>query len=172
MTDSDAADAAFAAMVAANPNAIVLDGPNERTTAGDADAAFARMLAAYPNATVYGAPEEAATGTGARTLTVEEEYDKMVALHPGVEIIRGPAAGGYVPPAPAPGAASTWHFSPDLSPERLQEIMAMVGAQSGPTEAEAAAQQAAADEAFQQMVSAQPGAREIADGVYGFDQDE
>ena len=73
MTDSDAADAAFAAMVAANPNAIVLDGPNERTTAGDADAAFARMLAAYPNATVYGAPEEAATGTGARTLTVEEE---------------------------------------------------------------------------------------------------
>ena len=53
----DAAEAAFAALVAANPGATVLDGPSAAVDAASAaDAAFAAMVAANPNATVVGDP--------------------------------------------------------------------------------------------------------------------
>ena len=90
----------------------------------------------------------------------------MVAANPGATVIRGPAGGGYVPPQ-ADGA-STWHFSPDLSPERLAEIQAMVGA-SGAPPPDADAERAAADAAFSTMIAAQPGAREVAPGVFQCD---
>ena len=69
-------------------------------------------------------------------------------------------------------AGGGWRFSPDLSPERLQEIMAMVGASGAPpsTADDEAAQQAAADAAFRAMVAGQPGAREVAPGVFSIDE--
>ena len=167
-----AADAAFAALVAANPNATVLDGPRGSAAGADgisdADAAFARMAAAFPNATVYGGGESATVRGG---LSVDEEYDRLVAAHPGTTVIRGPAGGGDFA-VPAAGAASTWRFSSDLSPERLQEIMAMVGAAglTPPTSDDDGAQRRAADEAFERMLADKPGAREVAPGVFSADE--
>ena len=166
MSNPSAADAAFAAMVAANSYATVIDVPvgaaeSAPPAESEADAAFA-----YPNATVY----RVSAPARARERSVEEEYERMVAANPGATVIRGPAGGGYFPP-PADGGASTWTFSPDLSPERLAEIQAMVGASGGAPPSDADAERAAADAAFNAMVAAQPGAREVAPGVFQFDAD-
>jgi hypothetical protein len=162
-----AADAAFAAMVAANPGATVLDGPSRTAVPSDADAdaAFARMRAAFPNAVEY---DGSAGSASTHTESADEAYERIRAANPDATIIRGPAGGGSFP-APEPGAASTWRFSSDLSPERLQEIQALVGA-APPTSEDDAAQRAAADAAFEQLVAAQPGAREVAPGVFSADE--
>ena len=162
MAHSAAADAAFAAMVAANPNATILDGPSRGVAASDADAAFERMRAAYPNAVVYdGVVEGSAPAESA-----DEAYERMVAANPGATIIRGPAGGGNFP-LPSHGTESTWRFSSDLSPERLREVQALVGMA---TMADDAEQSAAGDAAFQALVASQPGAREVAPGVFSVDE--
>lgn len=162
---SEGADAAFARMVAANPNAQVIGGPDVAAVdSSAADEAFARMIAAYPNATVIGSPPasmDAAVHAGA----AEDAYQRFIAEHPDMTVIRGPAGGGVLPATSASG--STWRFSSDLSDERRAEIMGMIGmAGLGASPSISESDQAAADAAFDAMVAAQPGAREIAPGVF------
>ena len=164
-TDAEDADAAFARMVAANPNAQVIGGPAVAAVdSSAADEAFARMIAAYPNATVIGSPPasmDAAVHAGA----AEDAYQRFIAEHPDMTVIRGPAGGGVLPATSASG--STWRFSSDLSDERRAEIMGMIGmAGLGASPSISESDQAAADAAFDAMVAAQPGAREIAPGVF------
>jgi hypothetical protein len=166
MAKSDA-DAAFEAMVAANPNATILDGPHCTSssapiTHSEADAAFARMAAAHPNAQVYPYPlSDAAQGNRD---DVEAAYERMVADNPGATVIRGPAGGGQIASSTGACSASTWHFSPTLSQERKQELMAFVGANAGapPTPAD----EKAGDVAFKQMLEGHPNAQEIMPGVF------
>jgi len=111
----------------------------------DADAAFARMVAAYPGATVIGPPQEEAS------TSVDEAdalYARVAAAHPDATIIRGPA-GGALP--------SVLGASPTT---------AELARSSAPAETDEAAQAAAADAAFAQMLAAHPGSRELAPGVY------
>ena len=169
-TASDA-DAAFARMVAAYPNATIIDGPvtaaQPTSDAAAADEAFARLVAANPGATVIGGPGAAQTASAMDVAAADEALARIAAAHPGATVIRGPA-GGAALAAVQSGATSpsTWHFSADISPERRAELMAFVGAQQTTAPADEAAQAAAADAAFQSMVEAQPGAVEVAPGVF------
>uniref|UniRef100_A0A7S2H135 Uncharacterized protein n=1 Tax=Haptolina brevifila TaxID=156173 RepID=A0A7S2H135_9EUKA len=137
----------------------------------DADAAFARMAAAYPNATIIGEPAAQSEADAAADTTVADEaFARIVAANPGATVIRGPAGGARATADERPAAPniSTWRFSEDLSAERRAEIMAMVGAT--PTAAEEEAEAAAADSAFQRMVDAAgPGVTEVAPGVFSVD---
>ena len=191
-TDDDA-DAAFARMIAANPGATVIGG-GARVTDDDAGSAFARMVAANPAATVYGTSRTEATdddadaafarmsaanpgatviggGVQARANDTDAVVARVLAENPDTVVIRGPAAGGMLPRAPA-GTAGGWRFSPDLSPDRLAELQALVG-MNGTADAadDDEAQRAAADAAFEQMLVETPGAVEVAPGVFAQVQD-
>ena len=178
-TPSDA-DAAFARMAAAFPNATIINDPasagRPTTNAAAADEAFARMVAANPGATVIGdhaaAAQPAAIASAADVAAADAALAEIAAAHPGATVIRGPAGGGATLAVQSADAAapSTWHFSADISPERRAELMAFVGAQQPAAPADEAAQAAAADAAFQSMVEAQPGAVEVAPGVFSIDE--
>ena len=92
-----AADAAFARMMAAHPNATVIGGspaaaaPIEAGRAAAGDAAFARMMAAHPNATVIGgatavaAPEdrcEFPERSEAEQKEADAAFEKLLAQNP------------------------------------------------------------------------------------------
>ena len=152
--------------------ATVIRGPAfDRSTAGaadDADAAFQRLMAANPNATVIGGPPSPGDGDAA--------FAALVAANPGATVIGGGASSGTGTTSGADDVApatGTWRFSSDLSPERLAQFQAMVGMQGAgaqKTAEEEAAEAAAAETAFATMLAANPGAREIAPGVFACEE--
>ena len=168
----DATGTAFDRVVAANPGATVIRGPAfGRSAAGaadDADAAFERLMAANPNATVIGGPPSRDQADAA--------FEALVAANPGATVIGGGASSGTGTTSGADDVApatSTWRFSSDLSPERLAQFQAMVGMQGAgaqKTAEEEAAEAAAAETAFATMLAANPGAREIAPGVFACEE--
>ena len=152
---------------AADTGATIIRGPafGRSTGSEDAQAAFERLRAAHPNATVIGQPETA--GGDASATDADAAFAALVAANPGATVIGGsttPTCGA----SNAAEAGGTWRFSPDLSPERLAEFQAMVNGGSRPaqTAAEEAAEAEAAEAAFASMIAANPGAHEIAPGVW------
>ena len=179
----DSTGSAFDSVVAAHPGATVIRGPAfgraAPGTANDAEAAFQRLMASNPNATVIGGPPATSGDAGADA--ADAAFAALVAANPNATVIGGGASGGTgattdaAASGPAP-ATNTWRFSSDLSPERLAQFQAMVamqGAGGAPrAAAEEAAEAEAAEAAFAAMVAQNPGAREIAPGVYACDADE
>merc|ERR1712113_1047309 len=104
------------------------------------------LLRAHPNAILLGGSEAASTAGDAE-------------IDAGPTVIRGPAFARANGPL-----QNTWHFSENLSPERLQQLQGLVAMNSASLEADR--DRAAADAAFAQMVDAHPGAREVAPGVF------
>ena len=132
---------------------------------GDAEAAFAALVAANPGARVVG-ESPALAGSHANNLAAheaaaEDEIDRYIAANPGATVLRGPFGSAAQPQ----GSQNTWRFSEDLPPERRAELESFVAMNGGMTDT-AGEDTAAADTAFAEMVAAHPGAREVAPGVF------
>lgn len=136
--DADA-DAAFARMVAASPTARIIENPTTeklQDTEANADVAFAKMVAAFPNAKVI---EKSITTniTSSDNTIPQKTYDadaafaRMAAAFPNAEVIENPESSkGSTKPHSVRSVIGSWRFSSDLSPERLAEIQGMVSMNS------------------------------------------
>ena len=93
----------------------------------------------------------------AHAAAADAAFAQMVASNPSAVVIGGPAGGGGGGGAPAAGAGGP--------PVVVDGGFSMPGPAGG-SEAERAAHAAAAEEAFARMVAANPGASEVAPGVF------
>eukprot|EP00658_Telonema_sp_P-2_P011332 TRINITY_DN14302_c0_g1_i1.p1 TRINITY_DN14302_c0_g1~~TRINITY_DN14302_c0_g1_i1.p1 ORF type:complete len:979 (+),score=236.77 TRINITY_DN14302_c0_g1_i1:194-3130(+) len=150
-SDAEAADAAFAAMVAANPDATVIGEPPAQTPeeyASAADAAFAKLMEKFPDATVHGNQEDRRRTPVVSGLADKQQDDD----DPEKGLIR---------------LSNGWVFSSDLKPKDLDQIRTLISV-NGLTSFDVAAEPLkpgsdaeAADAAFAAMVAANPDATVI-----------